>query len=540
MDVVTVERLDHLGIIAGVIKDLGIIEMIDARIQPDDQEDITTGEAVAGMILNGLGFSDRPLSLPPQFFANKPVALLFREGVSAEHFNRFKLGRSLDKGFAYGCDTLFSEVALAVCQQEGVARKFNCLDTTSFSLTGAYVPETDTQAIAITHGYSKDHRPDLKQAVLELIVSQDGGVPFLSQSWDGNASDTVVCKAHCEALIAQCQASEPPRYVIADAKLYTEANASNLARLPFITRIPETLKVTQQLIAQAWAWGPWQPLEETVKYQRVDLCHYGMAQRWLVVASQDAWQRAEHTLANAQAKEAEQVQKQRFHLQAQRFSSETEAQVALETIAQRWRYHQVAQVSLTPSIQYARKGRPTPETPIKALQWQIHASVAADAAKIIHQQQRKACFVLGTTIPDTALTDAEVVAGYKGQSAGEGSFRFLKDPVFFVSSLFVKKPSRIQGLLMVMTLALLVYTVAQRRMRHQLARQHDTLPNQIGQPTSRPTLRWIFQLLEGINRVTFSVQGHVKIVIEGVTTLRRKVLQLFGQKVCQIYQISPG
>ena len=78
MDVVTVERLDHLGIIAGVIKDLGIIEMIDARIQPDDQEDITTGEAVAGMILNGLGFSDRPLSLTPQFFANKPVALLLR------------------------------------------------------------------------------------------------------------------------------------------------------------------------------------------------------------------------------------------------------------------------------------------------------------------------------------------------------------------------------------------------------------------------------------------------------------------------------
>jgi len=83
MDVVTVDRLDHLGIIAGVIKDVGIIEMIDAHIVPDDQEAITTGEAVAGMILNGLGFSDRPMSLTPQFFANKPVALLLRDGVSA-------------------------------------------------------------------------------------------------------------------------------------------------------------------------------------------------------------------------------------------------------------------------------------------------------------------------------------------------------------------------------------------------------------------------------------------------------------------------
>jgi len=161
MDVVTVERLDHLGIIAGVIKDVGIIEMSDARIVPDDQEDITTGEAVAGMILNGLGFSDRPLSLPPQFFATKPVALRLREGVSAEHFNRFKLGRSLDKVFAYGCDVWFSDIALPVCRQEGIDLRFNSLDTTSFSLTGAYEPETDPQAMAITHGYAKDHRPDL-------------------------------------------------------------------------------------------------------------------------------------------------------------------------------------------------------------------------------------------------------------------------------------------------------------------------------------------------------------------------------------------
>src|SRR5947199_7822031 len=128
--------------------------MIDARVGLDDQEGITTGEAIAGMILNGLGFSDRPMSLTPQFFANKPVGLLFRDGVSAEHFNRFKLGRSLDKVFAYGCDTLCSEVALAVCQQEGIALTFPCLDTTSFSLTGASVPATDTHAMAITYGYA--------------------------------------------------------------------------------------------------------------------------------------------------------------------------------------------------------------------------------------------------------------------------------------------------------------------------------------------------------------------------------------------------
>jgi len=89
MESLSVERLDHLGVVASVIKDLGIGEMIDARLGRHDQEEISTGEAVAGMILNGLGFSDRPLTLTPQFFANNPLDLLFRAGVRAEMFNRF-------------------------------------------------------------------------------------------------------------------------------------------------------------------------------------------------------------------------------------------------------------------------------------------------------------------------------------------------------------------------------------------------------------------------------------------------------------------
>jgi transposase len=548
VEIVKVERLDHLGIIAGVIKDLGIIEMIDTRIAADDQEQISTGEAVAGMILNGLGFSKRPLSLTPQFFANKPLEVLFREDIAAEHFNRFKLGRSLDKIFGYGCDFLFSEIALSVCQQEGIDLRFSCLDTSSFSLTGEYIPETDEQAIGVTHGYSKDHRPDLKQAVLELMVSQDGGVPLISRSWDGNASDNAVFKERCERLIEQFKDSETPRYLIADSKLYTKNNASNLAGLPFITRIPETLKVAQQVIDQAWDFDQWQSLAESqqgadvsnewYRYQRVDLCHYGIEQRWLVVYSDAAFKQAEKTLAKAEAKEQQKVQKQLFHLQAQRFDSEEAAHTALDKITPKLNYHKLVQFSLTPHVQYATKGRPTAKTPIKGIQWQIQATVEADSDKMNQQQQRKACFVLSTNISDAELTDFEIFAGYKGQSAVEQGFRFLKDPIFFVSSLFVKKPSRIQGLLMVMTLALLVYSVAQRRMRKELESRTETVENQIGQPTERPTLRWIFQLLEGINLVVLSIQRQVRILIEGLTDSRKKILRLFGQKVCQIYQIS--
>ena len=138
------------------------------------------------------------------------------------------------------------------------------------------------------------------------------------------------------------------------------------------------------------------------------------------------------------------------------------------------------------------------------------------------------------------FSEAQVVQADTAQAHAESGFRVLKDPVFFVSSLFVKKPRRLQGLLMVMTLALLVYSVVQRRLRQQLACQNETLPNQINQPTERPTLRWVFQLLEGIHRVRVTVQGQVHDLIEGLNDVQIKILRLFGEAVCRLYQISPG
>ena len=82
--------------------------------------------------------------------------------------------------------------------------------------------------------------------------------------------------------------------------------------------------------------------------------------------------------------------------------------------------------------------------------------------------------------------------------------------------------------------------MTQRRLRHHLAHQHETLPNQIHQPTARPTLRWVFQLLEGIHRVRVIVQGTVHDLIEGLNAVQIKILRLFGEEVCRLYQISPG
>ncbi|MBF0204904.1 MAG: hypothetical protein HQK67_11505 [Desulfamplus sp.] len=120
----------------------------------------------------------------------------------------------------------------------------------------------------------------------------------------------------------------------------------------------------------------------------------------------------------------------------------------------------------------------------------------------------------------------------------EGGFRFLKDPLFFTSSLFLKKPSRIAGLLMVMTLALMVCNIAQRRLRRAMAAQDETIPNQINKPVRNPTLRWVFQIFEGINFVKMITRESVQCIIHGINDLHKKVIRFLGPTTCGIYQIS--
>jgi transposase len=209
-------------------------------------------------------------------------------------------------------------------------------------------------------------------------------------------------------------------------------------------------------------------------------------------------------------------------------------------LATGWTYHQVASSHRSDPKRYARTGRPTPRRPVKAIDWHIQAHVRPAEAALAHQKHRHACLVIGTHIGTSELPDTEVMTAYTRQSQVEGGFRFRKDPLLFVASLLVKKPCRRQGLLLVLTLAFLVYAVAQRRLRQPLAPHQDTVPNHSNQPTTTPTLRGVCQLLEGIHRVRMTVQAQVHDLLEGLNDVQLNVLRLFGEAVCRLYQISPG
>lgn len=539
MEILGVERADHHGIVAGVIHDLGLIDLVNDHLGIDPDEKVTAGEAMAAMIINGLGFTDRPLSLAPQFFSNCPLNLLFGRNIDPEEFNRFKLGRTLDRISKYGCDTLFAELSLSACKQEGIDTRFGHLDTTSFSFNGEYLPDIGENAVSITHGYSKDLRPDLKQIVLEMMVSQDGNIPMLSKTWDGNTSDDEIFQKRSAALVEGFKNTEGPQILIADSKLYNQTNMPNLSQLAFVTRVPDSINLVQEKMAQALVDNSWEKFDDKRVYRSFAVNHYGTNQTWIVIKSSEAEDRAWDTIERQCKKEYEAIKKELFHLQAQRFSCSTDGNRELEKKTNKWKYHELQGVLIEEHKTFSSKGRPKAGAIADQKTFQITASVKVnDEAKKVLKEQ-KSCFVLATNVKASILPISEVIAAYVKQGSSiERGFRFLKEPVFFASSLFLKKPSRIQGLLTVMTFALLVYAIAERRMRRVLKESEQTLPNQIKQQIQKPTLRWLFQLLDGVNRVIVLVDGEIRYIWQGINDLRRKILMLFGKKVMSIYQIS--
>jgi transposase len=129
------ERLDHLGIVAGVCKEAGIAEWLD-RLAGENRRSVSVGTAVVAMILNGLGFSNRQLYLVPQNFENKPVEHLLGEGITADMLNDDCLGRTLDWIYEHDVTTLFAGLAGLARQRFGIKAHGLHMDTTSFSVSG--------------------------------------------------------------------------------------------------------------------------------------------------------------------------------------------------------------------------------------------------------------------------------------------------------------------------------------------------------------------------------------------------------------------
>jgi transposase len=239
----TSKNIDHLGIVAGVCKEIGLAQEIDNLVGINEKQIVTTGEAVTAMVINALGFVNRPLYLFPEFMRNKPTELFFREDLKPEDFNDDTMGRSLENLFENNPTKIFMHIALKTADKLGIGRKFLHLDTTTISVHGEYkFEDVDQVPITITNGFSKDKRFDLKQFVISLITSSESDFPVWMDVLSGNSSDKThfrdVIKSFSNELSKQNEAT----YFVMDSAMYTEENVKEISPLvKWISRVPETI-----------------------------------------------------------------------------------------------------------------------------------------------------------------------------------------------------------------------------------------------------------------------------------------------------------
>jgi transposase len=440
------ERLDHLGIVAGVCREIGLAEWLDAQDERA-HERVSVGTATVAMILNGLGFSNRRLYLVPQFFAIKPVEHLLGPGIAAEDLSDDCLGRALDWLYAHDPTTLFAGIALRARQRFGIQARQVHVDTTSFSVNGAYdaksAPEQPTAAtgadaaegdldarvVAITFGYSRDRRADLKQWMLALATTREGDVPLFLRPLDGNSSDRVSLLAAVEALADQLRsadgAKEPSAertLFVADGGLYSEAARGrlNAARIAWVSRVPATLNAAQTALERRDA--VWQTSADgQTRWWGQELALAQGRERWVVVCTKAGERRTRATLERQASKAQEDWRKRLWHLSNRAFACEADARAALTQEAKTlpaWLQLQPAQLRREP--RYAGRGRPRPGAVPTGHEVFITATCTLDEQQLARAVERAASFIVATSVLDAAqVSDEELIAIYKDQHSVE-------------------------------------------------------------------------------------------------------------------------
>ncbi len=545
-----VRRIDHLGLVSGVARKIRLVEIIDEMIPPAPQRGVSVGEAVLALVLNGLGFVSRPLYLTPAYFETKPVGTLIRRGLTEEDLNEFTLGRALDDLHEAGLSSVFLHLASSAVGLSERGTTFFHLDSTSFTLSGRY-PQSEARedeeeeddgepaVIRITHGFSKDHRPDLKQFVLNMITLHKSRIPIWVEALDGNTVDKTSFAQTITAFLDQIKESEKPMVFVADSALYTKKNLGELSgRIQWVTRVPETVGLVRTLIEEIpeEAYTPGGADLPGYRWCEVGTGFGGVAQRWVVVFSQAARDREAKTLDRAVKREAKDLEKSLKDLFQTLFSCRNDAQTAWDEAFGKAKYHKATACTVTEETGHAHSGRPRKEVQPEVRGYRLSGSFEKDPEKVESTLRRKGFFVVATnSLDDPEISSKDLIALYKAQGTSiEPGFRFYKDPLFFADAFFLKSEKRIMALTMIMAVALLIYSLAEEELRSTLRKLKASLPDQKKKPTSRPTMRWIFQLMDGINWRPSRGDPDGAIWMKAI---QRKILSFFSPEVKAIYGV---
>jgi transposase len=502
-----------LPIAAAYCRRLGLVELVNNMIST--QMELKPGLVVQAMVLDVLS-GRNPLYHVEDFLAQQDIQLLLGEKVEAHAFNDTNLARSLDAMFECGTSKIVTELGLRAASTFQLDLGTASYDTTSTNVWGEYrecEEEEPPEGPIITYGYSKDHQPQLKQFMTELLCV-DRGVPIFGRSLDGNSSDkdsNHEMLTRISSIMARHGLGCGAFVYVADSAMVTGPNLKALEHNSFITRLPASYDACKNAIAEAVDAQNWMTIgsltehpavksrpdaEYKVYETTVDL--YGISYRTVVVHSSAHDKRRQKKLEKQMACSADTIAKKLKPFQKTYFCEADARKASSQAEKLSDSLHRVS-VTIEP-FEVRQRGRPSMNNPATDTRYQLSWQLIEETEGIQRERDLAGCFVLITNVPaagEVSLDSTGVLRTYKGQYSIESDFAFLKDPLI-VNDLFLKTPSRIDALGMILIIALMIWRIIERSMRLYLDQTQSMVSGWDNKPTNKPTSYMVTRVFFGI------------------------------------------
>ena len=504
----------HLPSAAAYCRRLGVVDVVNDIVA--SKMELQPGVVVQAMVLDTLS-GRSPLYRLKEFLADRDVELLVGEDVPANAFNDVNVGRSLDAMFEAGPSKIVTALGVRATGTFALDTSAPSYDTTSTSLWGDYrdcEADSPPPGSVITWGHSKDHRPDLKQFMTELLCV-DRGVPIFGRSLDGNSSDKTsnnVVLSRISSIMAKHGLGPGAFVYVADSAMVTKPNLEAVEPNLFVTRLPANYKECERAICVAVDSNEWTHigrLSETVtrgnrpcaqyKAFETTVTLYEKIYRAVVVHSSSHDKRRQKRYDKL-VLNSEKTIRDALKKMQDVYACEPDAKLAaVQAEKLSGRLHNV-RASICPE-EVRKRGRPPKNGPAPTkTRYRLVWEVCEDVAAVARLRELAGCFVLLSNVPikdEGAMDGAGLLKTYKGQYGVESDFAFLKDPLI-VNDVFLKSPSRIDALGMVLIIALMVWRLMERSMRTYVKNTGTLLPGWAGRATDKPTSFMMTTVMAGI------------------------------------------
>jgi transposase len=495
------QQVDHLLIVKAFAADLDLVETVN-RLAPTQME-VKPGTIVLGLVMDTLT-GRSPLYRLVEFYEGRDTELLLGERVPASAFNDDTVGRVLDLLFEAGTQRIFSELSMTAVQKHEISTRAVHFDTTSVNVHGEYrVDEASPPPFQIVPGYSKDHRPDLKQFLISTLCVGDK-IPIFGKNEDGNRSDKEINNTILSQIsehMARFGVAEKAFFYIADSALVSPKNLKELSEgQPFITRLPASYAECGRAISEAIRSNQWEEIGQLSRTKptanrpaalyrvaETTVTLYDEPYRAVVVHSSAHDKRRQKKIERELARDSVSLKKNFQEQCLSEYACEADAKAAAQAWASQPSCYHDLSFEIKPLYTYAR-GRPKKDQPrqVTKVCYRVSCQLQQKASALAQMKMEAGCFVLLTNVAKEGEGAREILSLYKEQHGVEQNFAFLKDPAV-VNAIFLKTEERIEALGLILLISLLIWRLIERSLRKHVEKTGCPLTGWDNKPTTSPT-----------------------------------------------------